>query len=221
MNGPSPAGEFPVRLNRSRWAARPFLCQPHGGAPAAATNVDAAGANCGWRDARAGRRAQGRFAAGPTNGAASARAGSWAATMNSLLPLARTCAAVCDLVCHGADRRKSRRTLSRAARSAAWMLHLASTQPGLRRTFLRELVMDALNVPVRASGRRRRDSLGSSSAVERRRFSVASREHGPRPTSPPASEFLVRAHATSNAATIQRAGAKYDARPCVRTTRSL
>src|ERR1043166_5513094 len=25
---------------------------------------DAAGANCGWRDARAGRRAQGRFAAG-------------------------------------------------------------------------------------------------------------------------------------------------------------
>ena len=33
--------------------------RPHGGAPAAATNVDAAGAICGWRDARAGRRTRG------------------------------------------------------------------------------------------------------------------------------------------------------------------
>jgi hypothetical protein len=37
----------------------PCLCRPHGGAPDAATNADAAGANCGWRDARAGRRARG------------------------------------------------------------------------------------------------------------------------------------------------------------------
>ena len=29
--------------------------RPHGGTAAAATNADAAGANCGWRDARAGR----------------------------------------------------------------------------------------------------------------------------------------------------------------------
>src|SRR5256885_4909532 len=34
----------------------PTRCRPHGGAPAAATNADAAGANCGWRDARAGRQ---------------------------------------------------------------------------------------------------------------------------------------------------------------------
>ena len=39
------------------------------------------------------------------------------------------------------------------------MLHLASTHHGLSRTFLGELVMIVLNVPLRVSGRRRRDSL--------------------------------------------------------------
>src|ERR1041385_8272785 len=83
------------------------------------------------------------------------------------------------------------------------MLRLASTQPGLRRTFSGELVMNALNVPVRASGRRRRDSFRKPRAVERRRFSVASREHGPRPTWPHALGFLVRTHAKSSASTFR------------------
>src|ERR1043166_9786135 len=43
---------------------------------------DAAGAICGWRDARAGRRAQGRLGGRPKSGAASACDASWAAAVN-------------------------------------------------------------------------------------------------------------------------------------------
>src|SRR5437868_8457405 len=63
----------------------PTRCRPHGGAPAAATNADAAGANCGWRDARAGRQFQGRPGGRPTNGAASACDASWAAGLKVLM----------------------------------------------------------------------------------------------------------------------------------------
>src|ERR1043165_846287 len=100
------------------------------------------------------------------------------------------------------------------------MLHLASTHHGLRRTFLGELVLIFLNVPyARAGGGD--GAFEESRGAERLRFSVASREHGPRPTSPHAPGFLVKAHAKSNAATIQRACANCDVRSCVRTTCSL
>ena len=50
----------------------PLPRRPHSGALAAATNADAAGANCGQRDAREVWFARGREAAGPATRAASA-----------------------------------------------------------------------------------------------------------------------------------------------------
>jgi hypothetical protein len=68
--------------------SRPLPCRPHNGAPTAATNADAAGANCGRRDAREIRTGRGRAAAGPRNGPRRLE--------RVVSPLLRSTADICD-----------------------------------------------------------------------------------------------------------------------------